>query len=57
MHPVEQNIHRISPNPNKIDVWKEGEWNINYFEIAKNYTGEIKIVNEGKQNKEKEIKE
>lgn len=58
MHPVEDNIHWISPNPNKIDVFgKKGNGISAALKTAKNYTGEIKIVNEGKWNKGKEIKE
>lgn len=58
MHPVEDNIHWISPNPNKLGVCgKKGNGISATLKTAKNYTGEIKIVNQGKQDKKKEIKE
>lgn len=51
MHPVEDNMHWISPNPNKVDVFGEkGKGTSATLKIARNDTGEIKIVNEEKRN-------
>ena len=51
LHPVEDNVHWISPNPNKVNVFGEkGKGTSATLKIARNDTGEIKIVNEEKQN-------
>lgn len=58
MYPLEDNIYWISPNPNKINMFgKKGNGISATLKIPKNYTGKIKIVNEGMRNKEKEINE
>lgn len=47
MHPTEDNMHWISPNPNQVHVFGEkGKGASATLKIARNGTGEVKIVNE-----------
>lgn len=54
MHPVEDNIHWISPNPNNV-FGEKGKGTSAALKIARSDTGEIKIVNEENRNGKRKL--